>query len=771
MIVSPDLQIVFSAAVQEAIRRRQDLVCLEHVLLAMLGDPAAVEILLTCGVELDVLRDDLERYLAGLAAVPEGAEFQIDQTPAVTRVLQRAADHVLSAGKSELDAGDVLAAMYREEECSAVEFLQKQGVGRLDLLTAIAHGGGLTPSGELGEEDEFEGEDVEEGDDGEPAAAPGPARDPLEAFAENLVARAAAGGIDPLIGRQAEIDRTIQVLCRRRKNNPLLVGEAGVGKTAIAEGLALAIHEGRVPTPLQGTEIFALDLGALLAGTKFRGDFEQRLKGVVEAVTRREKAVLFIDEIHTMVGAGATSGGTVDAANLLKPALQSGRLRCIGSTTYKDFQGAFEKDRALARRFQRIEVLEPSVPETVKILQGLRPRYEAHHGVRYSERALELAAELSARYLGDRHLPDKAIDVVDEVGALVRLAGRSTVKAPDVETLVARMARIPPRSVSLSDRERLGTLAADLGRVIFGQKGAIEGLVAAIKLSRAGLANPQRPVGSFLFSGPTGVGKTELARQLARLLGVELLRFDMSEYMEKHAVSRLIGAPPGYVGFDQGGLLTDAVLKHPHAVLILDEIEKAHPDLNGILLQVMDHATLTDNNGRKADFRNVVLILTTNAGAAEAAQEAIGFGGSGGSRPVGRSAEKAAVERAFSPEFRNRLDAWIPFDELGPEVVERIAEKLVAELSEQLSVKGVAVELAPGARRWLADRGYDRKLGARPMARLIDRVLRRPLADEILFGRLQRGGRVRAEERGGELALEVTAAVPVPGRRRPLAVS
>ncbi|MBE0618616.1 MAG: AAA family ATPase, partial [Proteobacteria bacterium] len=566
MTIAKELQVAFSAAVQEALKRRHDLVSLEHLLLGMLQDPYASEVLSACGADLGELRSDLEAYLEGLEAVPEGAKIEIEQTMAVTRVLQRAADHVLSAAKKEFDAGDVLAAMYREAEAHAVGLLRGQGVTRLDLLNVISHGASKPeqdPAGkDTGEPEEAETESEEE--------RPRPARDPLAAFTVNLVEKAAEGGIDPLIGRAVELERTVQVLCRRRKNNPVFVGEAGVGKTAVAEGLALAIHEGRVPEPLLGAEIYALDMGALIAGTKYRGEFEQRIKAVIEAVAQRPNAILFIDEIHTIVGAGAVSGGTLDASNLLKPALTEGRLRCIGSTTYKEFQGAMERDRALARRFQKIEIREPTVGETVRILRGLRSRYEDHHGVRYVDQSLEVAAELSAKYLSDRHLPDKAIDVMDEAGAAARLArpARKTVRARDGEALVAKMARIPARTVSTTDRERLATLEQDLKEVIFGQDPAVAGLVAAIKLSRAGLGSPERPVGSFLFSGPTGVGKTELARQLARVMGVELLRFDMSEYMEKHAVSRLIGAPPGYVGFDQGGLLTDAILKHPYAVLV-----------------------------------------------------------------------------------------------------------------------------------------------------------------------------------------------------------
>ncbi len=730
-MIAKHLEEVFNLAVQQARARRHDMVTLEHLLYAMLDSPEAIAVLRACGVEIERLRAELEAFLAEQSAVPEGREFELEQTMAVTRVLRRAAVHVQSAGKKEIEAGDVLAAMYREPDSQAVYLLGQHGVTRLDILEFISHG--VT---KMGDEPAGVGGETEEED--------GPRRDradPLAAFTANLCEKAAAGKIDPLIGRQAELERAIHVLCRRRKNNPIFVGESGVGKTALAEGLALAIHQRTVPELLADAEIFALDMGALIAGTKFRGEFEARLKAVIAAIVARPKAILFIDEIHTIVGAGAVSGGTLDASNILKPALASGELRCIGSATYKDFQGAFERDRALARRFQKIEVKEPTIAETVQILRGLKAQYEAHHGVTYVAAALKAAAELSAKYLTDRFLPDKAIDVIDEAGAAARLRGnQKTIRAKEIERVVSAMARVPVKTVSVSDRERLQSLDRDLKLVIYGQDPAIDMVVTAIKLSRAGLGAPQRPVGCFLFSGPTGVGKTELARQLAKTMGVELLRFDMSEYMEKHTVSRLIGAPPGYVGFDQGGLLTDAIIKHPYAVLLLDEIEKAHPDVFNILLQVMDHATLTDNNGRKADFRNVVLILTTNAGAFELAASAIGFGG-GTRSPDG----KGAIEKTFSPEFRNRLDAWVPFGRLSPEVVEQVVDKLVAELEDQLADKKITLQLGDAARRWLATRGYDERQGARPMARLIDREIRRKLADEILFGRLRGGGMAQVE--------------------------
>jgi len=745
-MITRELEGTFNLAVQEAERRRHELVCLEHLLLAMCHEARARDILQNCGADVETLKRELEEYLQTVAPVPDGAKLDLEQTLAVTRVLRRAAIHVQSAGKKEIDAGDVIAAMYQEQDSQAVFLLKKQGMTRLDVLDYVSHGVSKLADAHGGADEAALGAGGEADDETrEKRARPSP----LESYTVNLVHKAAAGKIDPLIGRADELLRTVHVLCRRRKNNPVFVGEPGVGKTAIAEGLALAIHEGTVPDLLRDAEIYALDMGALIAGTKFRGEFEQRLKAVIKSIVDKPKAILFIDEIHTIVGAGAVSGGTLDASNILKPALAAGELRCIGSTTYKEYQGAFERDRALARRFQKIEVKEPSVEETVLILRGVKKYYEAHHGVTYSAAAIRLAAELSSKHITDRFLPDKAIDVLDEAGAAVRLMPEGkrpkTIRTKDIEAVVAKIARVPARTVSTSDKERLETLERDLQLVIYGQDPAITSICSAIKLARSGLGHPEHPVGSFLFSGPTGVGKTELGRQLAKCLGVELLRFDMSEYMEKHTVSRLIGAPPGYVGFDQGGLLTDAILKHPYAVLILDEVEKAHPDIFNILLQVMDHATLTDNNGRKADFRNVIVIMTTNAGAFEMATGAIGFGGA--AKP---GDGKQAIERLFPPEFRNRLDGWVTFGALSPPVIEQVVDKLVTELEAQLASKRVVITLTPEARRWLAAHGYDAKNGARPMARLIDTSIRRKLADEILFGALQAGGAVTVSVTAGE---------------------
>jgi ATP-dependent Clp protease ATP-binding subunit ClpA len=764
--VSKELQQTLQAALADARRRNHEYVTLEHLLYALTQDKVAKEVLLACGADLDRLRVEIDDYFARALQTTD-AERDPEQTAAFQRVLQRAAWHVQGSGRSELHAGDVLVAITREKGSHAVQLLEAQGIRRIDILQFVSHG--VTKDADEGRA-ESEGES-EDGDSDEPSRPTGerPAKDPFRTYTTNLVERAAKGLIDPLIGRGAEVERMIQVLCRRRKYNPVLVGDPGVGKTAIVEGLALAIHEKRVPKVLEDANVFALDMGGLIAGTKFRGEFEQRLKGVITGAKETPGAILFIDEIHTIVGAGATSGSTMDASNLLKPALQSGELRCIGSTTWTDYKATFEKDHALARRFQKIEVDEPSIEETVKILRGLKAVYEEHHGVVFTGKALRAAAELSAKHIADRKLPDKAIDVLDEAGARDRMRNEERrhrrITTRDVERVVARIARIPERTVSTDDRSALQHLDGELKKVIFGQDPAIDAIAAAIKLGRSGLGSPEKPTGCFLFSGPTGVGKTEVAKQLARILGVEFLRFDMTEYQEKHTVSRLIGAPPGYVGFDQGGLLTDSVRRQPYAVLLLDEIEKAHPDVYNLLLQVMDHATLTDNNGRKADFRNVVLIMTTNAGAHELAARKLGFGPEGASAGNARS----AIERTFSPEFRNRLDAWIAFDSLPTEVVARIVDKFVGELAAQLAEKKVTLTLTPEARGWLADRGFDPKMGARPMARIIQAEVKKPLAEKILFGELLGGGSVVVEvdEDGTKLRLVATPA-PAPATPAPV---
>ncbi len=736
-MITKELEAVLKAAVGEAKGRRHEYVCVEHLLYALLQDRVASRTMVSCGGDLERLKKELAEFFdTQLETLPKGKEREPQQTLGFHRVLQRAVIHAQSAEKPEVNGGDLLAAIFREHDSYAVYLLEQQGVTRFDVINYISHGISKEPGGEEWGSSSSDEEKEEE--------RPRKARDPLEAFAVNLVQRAREGGIDPLIGRIDEVERTIHVLCRRRKNNPIYVGDPGVGKTAIAEGLALKIAQKQVPEALHDAVIYALDMGALLAGTKFRGEFEARLKGVLKALKKKPGSILFIDEIHTIVGAGATSGGSLDASNILKPALNSGELRCIGSTTYHDYKSYFERDRALARRFQKIEISEPSVDEARQILQGLRSYYEKHHGVAYSDEALRAAAELSAKHINDRHLPDKAIDVIDEVGAATKLQPaerrKTTIEVEDIENIVAKIAKIPPRSVSISDKEQLKNLDRDLNLTVFGQDAAINSLASAIKLSRSGLGLPEKPIGCFLFAGPTGVGKTEMAKQLARTLGVEFLRFDMSEYMEKHTVSRLIGAPPGYVGFDQGGLLTDAIVKTPYAVLLLDEIEKAHPDLFNILLQVMDHATLTDNNGRKADFRNIVLIMTTNAGARELSGAPLGFGQTS---TAGKG--KEAIDKLFSPEFRNRLDAIIHFNALSPEIIERVVDKFLVELEVQLSEKHVFMNVSDRARKWLAARGYDSIFGARPMARLIQTEIKRALADEILFGKLQNGGRVEVD--------------------------
>ncbi|HKF29049.1 MAG TPA: ATP-dependent Clp protease ATP-binding subunit ClpA [Candidatus Binataceae bacterium] len=770
--ISRELQVTLQLAMTEAVNRRHEYVCLEHLLYAMLHDVTTSNVLKHSGANLDALKRKLERYLdEQMERLPKGEEVAPRYAMGVQRALQRAAVHSQSAGRTEINGASVLVAMFQESNSPAILFLQENGVSRFDVINFISHGvskAGPDEDHDVGgteeEGDDEEGPEAHAGGDeeGERRVSPSKA---LKTYTINLTERAAQGKIDPLVGRKNELERAIHVLLRRRKNNPVFVGEAGVGKTALAEGLALAVHDGKVPPALKGVEIYAVDMGALLAGTRFRGDFEQRLKAVIKAVLGNPKRILFIDEIHTIVGAGAASGSTMDASNLLKPALASGDLRCIGSTTYQEYKRSFDRDKALARRFQRIDVLEPSQEEAVQILDGLKSYYEKHHNVRYTAPALRLAVELSGRYINDRFLPDKAIDVMDEAGVAGHLRGKGspdpiTVGVRDIERTVARMAKIPERTVSSTDRTRLQTLEEDLKLAVFGQDTAIEAVARAIKLARSGLSHPDKPVGSFLFAGPTGVGKTEVARQLAKTMGVEFLRFDMSEYMERHTVSRLIGAPPGYVGFDQGGLLTDAINKTPHCVLLLDEIEKAHPDLFNILLQVMDHATLTDNNGRKADFRNVVLVMTTNAGAQELARSMIGFHGG-----IGVGTPKTVIERMFSPEFRNRLSATIEFAPLSAPVVEQVVDKFLGELQDRLDKQKVVLTTTAAAKKWLAEHGYEPRFGARPLARLIESEIARTLADEVLFGRLTKGGRVTVDLDGDRLSFsyaETPARQPVP---------
>ncbi len=731
-MIAQELEVSLHMAFVEARQKRHEFITVEHLLLALLDNPTAAEVLRACGANLDELRKQLSQHIA--EQTPRiGTEREVDTQPTLgfQRVIQRAILHVQSSGKKEVTGANVLVAIFGEKDSHAVYFLQQQGITRLDVVNYISHGITKTPqpaAGKTEQENEQEGQAET-------------ANSPLDNYTQNLNAQALAGKIDPLIGRDKELERVIQTLCRRRKNNPLLVGEAGVGKTAIAEGLARRIVENNVPELLEKSTVYSLDMGALLAGTKYRGDFEQRLKAVLKQLVDNPNAILFIDEIHTVIGAGAASGGTLDASNLLKPVLSNGQLKCIGATTYTEYRGVFEKDHALSRRFQKIDVNEPSVEETVEILKGLKTRFEAHHGVKYTSNALSTAAELSARHINDRHLPDKAIDVIDEAGAAQRIQPKSKQKKiigkAEIEDIIAKIARIPPRSVSVDDRSALAKLDRDLKAVVFGQDKAIDALANAIKMARSGLGNPQKPIGSFLFSGPTGVGKTEVARQLAYCMGIELIRFDMSEYMERHAVSRLIGAPPGYVGFEQGGLLTEQITKKPYSVLLLDEIEKAHPDVFNILLQVMDHGTLTDNNGRKADFRNVVIVMTTNAGAEMLSKNTMGFTAN---KETGDEME--AIKRLFTPEFRNRLDATISFRSLDHDIIMRVVDKFLIQLEEQLHEKKVEATFTPKLKEHLGKKGFDPLMGARPMARLIQDTIRSALADELLFGKLANGGKV-----------------------------
>ena len=745
-MLTRELEETLSFAVDEAVKYKHEYVTLEHLLFALLEDSSARDILFNCGAHLEDLARSLEDYFRDvLEKIPESARNIPEFTSTFQATIQYAVLQAEGSGQAAVDGGNILAAFYQAEQSYAVYLLLQQGVSRLDILNYIAHGISKIDANDP-MPDGFDDEDF-------PGMGATERKKPLESFTVELVAKAANGEIDPIVGRTAEIERTIQILCRRKKNNPLYVGEPGVGKTALAEGLALKISEGDVPEVLIGAKVFSLDMGAVLAGTRYRGDFEQRFKAIITDLKKEENAILFIDEIHTIVGAGAVSGGSMDASNILKPALASGELRCIGSTTFAEYKAAFDRDRALARRFQKIDIGEPTVEETYQILKGLKKFYEQHHGVKYSNESLKTAAELAGKYINDRFLPDKAIDVIDEVGASVKLLPMSRrpkkITVQMVENTIARMAKIPPKTVVGDERLRLKTLREDIKKTIFGQDEAIDRIVDAIQISRAGLGHQTKPVGSFLFSGPTGVGKTEVSKQLAEVLGVEFIRFDMSEYAEPHTVSRLIGAPPGYVGFDQGGLLTEAIMKTPHAVLVLDEIEKAHPNLFNLLLQVMDSATLTDNNGKKADFRNVILIMTTNAGARELSSGGMGFRNSTDTK----GNAKGVIERTFTPEFRNRLDAWVPFKPLDLEVIKLIVDKFINELNGQLAEKRVLVKLTEEAREWLAINGFDARYGARPMARLIHEKIKQPLANEILFGKLTEGGSALVEEKGGELVL------------------
>ncbi len=765
-MIAQELEVSLHMAFVEARQQRHEFITVEHLLLALLDNPSAAEVLRACSANVDDLRASLTNFIKDNTPQVAGSD-DVDTQPTLgfQRVIQRAIMHVQSTGngKKEVTGANVLVAIFGEKDSHAVYYLHQQGVTRLDVVNFIAHGIKKSdpPEAAKGGSDASSNEGEEGGGEKNEKASP------LEQFTQNLNQMAKDGKIDPLIGREYEVERVIQILCRRRKNNPLLVGEAGVGKTAIAEGLAWRITQGDVPEILAEAQVYSLDMGALLAGTKYRGDFEQRLKGVLKSLKDRPNAVLFIDEIHTLIGAGAASGGTLDASNLLKPALSSGQLKCIGATTFTEYRGIFEKDAALSRRFQKVDVVEPTVQETVEILKGLKSRFEEHHGVKYAVAALQAAAELSAKYINDRHLPDKAIDVIDEAGAAQRILAPSkrkkTISKTEVEDIVAKIARIPPANVSNDDRGKLQTIERDLKSVVFGQDKALEVLASAVKMARSGLGRADKPIGSFLFSGPTGVGKTEAAKQLAYIMGIELIRFDMSEYMERHAVSRLIGAPPGYVGFDQGGLLTEAVTKKPHAVLLLDEIEKAHPDIFNVLLQVMDHGTLTDNNGRKADFRNVIIIMTTNAGAETMNKATIGF-----TNPRQAGDEMADIKRLFTPEFRNRLDATVSFKALDEVVILRVVDKFLLQLEQQLTEKKVDVTFSDALRKHLAKTGFDPLMGARPMQRLIQDTIRRALADELLFGRLTDGGRLSVDvDDKGEVQLDIQPLPKKEGRSKP----
>ena len=749
-MLSRDLEVTLNSAFKRARELRHEYMTVEHLLLGLLDNASAVQVLNACGSDLSKLREELEKFVTQTTpALPEESERDTQPTLGFQRVLQRAVFHVQSSGKQEVTGANVLVAIFSEQESQAVYFLKQQEIARIDVVNYISHG--IAKSEDTGADGESE-TDAQSNQN----ASSEERTSNLDGYCTNLNKEVKKGRIDPLIGRDEELSRVIQTLSRRRKNNPLLVGEAGVGKTAIAEGLAYRIEEGQVPDVIADAVVYSLDLGSLLAGTKYRGDFEKRLKALLGELEKEKHSILFIDEIHTIIGAGAASGGVMDASNLLKPLLSSGQLKCIGSTTFQEFRGIFEKDRALARRFQKVDVLEPSIEDTIKILNGLKSRFEEHHELRYTKAALTSAVELSAKYMSDRHLPDKAIDIIDEAGAMQRLMPPSRRKkvigVPEIEAVVANIARIPPKQISKSDSEVLENLERDLKLTVFGQNEAIERMSSAIKLSRAGLKQEGKPVGCFLFAGPTGVGKTEVSRQLARTLGIELVRFDMSEYMERHTVSRLIGAPPGYVGFDQGGLLTEAITKNPHCVLLLDEVEKAHPDVFNLLLQVMDHGTLTDNNGRKADFRHVVLIMTTNAGAESLSKRSIGF-----NEQDQTTDAMEAIKRLFTPEFRNRLDSIVQFGALPEDVIEQVVHKFIAELQAQLDDRKVSIELDESAMRWLAKRGYDKTMGARPMARLIQEAIKRPLADAILFGNLSGGGSVLVTvDSNDELAFEMT---------------